>query len=205
VFRTAALALEKFAAEQQWAHAELIPVASQPAAAVIERLRKTAAGSVFCLMPAESAAALIRESRAMDLNPAFLIPGSLVTGKSLDAIRESNAKAWLAFSELPEDASGAAVEEYRALAGIYSLPATHVPVQWAAISGAKLLIEALQKAGRDVTRQSLISTLESFRQIRTGLLPPITFGPNRHVGIVDAHIVAIDPASGKLVLAGKSP
>jgi hypothetical protein len=77
-------------------------------------------------------------------------------------------------------------------------------MQWTALSGAKLLIEALQRAGRDVSRRTLISTLETFRDVRTGLIPPVTFGPNRRIGVTEAHIVSVDPVSGKLVIVEAS-
>jgi len=196
VFQAAARAIG-----QRWTRAESIPADGQLSPAVFATLKARRLDAVLCLLPGESTAKLIRNLPG----PAFLIPGSLVTQAVLDAIRESRSTAWLAFAELPDDAAKGAVEEYRALAGRYALASSHVATQWTAIAGAKLLIEALQRAGRDVTRRTLISTLESFREVRTGLIPPVSYGPNRRIGILGAHIVSVDPESGKFVPVGKPP
>jgi hypothetical protein len=54
------------------------------------------------------------------------------------------------------------------------------------------LIEALKRAGRDVSRQKLIEALERLYQFNTALTPPITYTPNRRIGSMGAYIVAID-------------
>ena len=75
--------------------------------------------------------------------------------------------------------------------------------QISAYSAAKILVEALKRAGKDVSREKLIQSLEGLYEYQTGLTPAITYGPNRRVGAMGAYIVAIDlngkqfvPASG---------
>jgi ABC-type branched-subunit amino acid transport system substrate-binding protein len=64
--------------------------------------------------------------------------------------------------------------------------------QIAALASAKLLVEALRRAGRDVTREALIETIESLYRFRTGLTPPLSFGPNRHAGTSGAFLLKVD-------------
>ncbi len=45
---------------------------------------------------------------------------------------------------------------------------------------ARLLIEGIQKAGRDVTPESLIDALEQLKQVDIGIGVPLTFGPSEH-------------------------
>ena len=52
--------------------------------------------------------------------------------------------------------------------------------------------EALTRAGKDLSRETLISKLETLYEYDTGLTPRITFGPNRRIGATGAHIVALD-------------
>jgi len=65
------------------------------------------------------------------------------------------------------------------------------------------LVEALKRAGKDLSREKLIQTLEGFYEYSTGLTPLITYGPNRRVGAMGAYVVSINlkekqfaPASG---------
>jgi hypothetical protein len=54
-----------------------------------------------------------------------------------------------------------------------------------ATASAEILGEAMKRAGRSLTRSSLIQALESFYRVQTTLGAPITFGPNRRIGIGD--------------------
>jgi len=64
--------------------------------------------------------------------------------------------------------------------------------QMAALASAKLLVEALRRAGRDVTREAVIETIESLYRFRTGLTPPLSFGPTRHAGTSGAFLLKVD-------------
>jgi hypothetical protein len=64
-----------------------------------------------------------------------------------------------------------------------------------ALVSAKLLTEALQRAGHDLTRGKLIAAMESLHEFSTGLTPPLTFGPGRRIGSIGTHIVTLDLAS----------
>jgi hypothetical protein len=58
----------------------------------------------------------------------------------------------------------------------------------AALAAAKLLVEGLNRAGRELTRENLITVLESGDVYQTGLTPPLRFGPNRRVGARGAYL-----------------
>jgi len=63
----------------------------------------------------------------------------------------------------------------------------------------QLLIEALRRSGRDLGRETLIDTLESFYNLDSELTPKITFGPNRHMGSDAAHILVWSAKEKRLV------
>jgi len=69
----------------------------------------------------------------------------------------------------------------------------------AAFSSAKILVEGLKQAGRDLSREKLIVVLEGLYEYQTGLTPPITYGPNRRVGALGAYIVSIDLKAKRFV------
>lgn len=68
----------------------------------------------------------------------------------------------------------------------------------AALAAATLFVHALERAGRDLTRQSFMNALDAVQRLRTGFSPPLTFGPNRRIGSLGAWIVeatAKEPAA----------
>jgi hypothetical protein len=60
-----------------------------------------------------------------------------------------------------------------------------------ALASMRVLEEALRRAGRDLTRESLVASLESFQNFATVISPPITFSASRHSGVRGAYIVGI--------------
>jgi ABC-type branched-subunit amino acid transport system substrate-binding protein len=121
---------------------------------------------------------------AMSPNPPLvLIPGAIAI--SVDDLPPAlDRRAAIAEPLLPSDASPAGMAELHALGDDSISPAvtgTFISVQ--------LLVEALRHAGRDLGREKLIDTLEGFYDMESGLTPKITFGPNRHTGTNEAHVL----------------
>ena len=92
----------------------------------------------------------------------------------------------------PADQTADALQEFRALAEKYKLPQKHLAAQITAYSSAKVLVEALKRVGKDLSREKLIQTLEGFYEFPTGLTPVVTFGPNRRIGAMGAYVLMID-------------
>ena len=55
-----------------------------------------------------------------------------------------------------------------------------------------MLIEGLRDAGKTLTREKLVESLEELYRFDTGVTPPLTYGPNRRVGARGAHIMQVD-------------
>ncbi|HJU92443.1 MAG TPA: hypothetical protein VJ656_05845 [Pyrinomonadaceae bacterium] len=53
-----------------------------------------------------------------------------------------------------------------------------------------------------MSREKLIGALEAFHQYSTELTPAITYGPNRRIGAMGAHIVTIDLKEREFVPVG---
>jgi hypothetical protein len=67
------------------------------------------------------------------------------------------------------------------------------------------MTEAMTRAGRNLTRAGLLDALEGFYDVQTSLATPISFGPNRRVGISDVRVMVFDPDRRKLVPAQDGP
>jgi len=64
--------------------------------------------------------------------------------------------------------------------------------QAVAFAAAKIFVEAVKAGSRQFNRVDLIRALEQLRNYPTGVLAPVTFGPNRRVGASGSYVVQID-------------
>ena len=64
---------------------------------------------------------------------------------------------------------------------------------------ARVMEEALRRAGPDLTRAKLVSTLESMKGYDTGLSGKVTFGPGQHMGLTEMYPFGIEKGQFKIV------
>jgi hypothetical protein len=53
--------------------------------------------------------------------------------------------------------------------------------------------------GKDLSREKLIQVLEGLYEYRTGLIPAISYGPNRRVGAMGAYVITVDLKTKQLI------
>jgi ABC-type branched-subunit amino acid transport system substrate-binding protein len=146
--------------------------------------------------------ALLQEVHKLGWSSDFFIPGSLTTRDILDLPAGLHDRAFLAFSTRSSGDPSVGMAEYRSLAAAFELPTHHRAEQLVALSSARILGEGLLRAGREVSRESLIQALEGLYEFDTGFLPRVTYGPTRRVGILAPGVVKVDAAARKLVPVG---
>ena len=61
-----------------------------------------------------------------------------------------------------------------------------------AVAAAKTLVEAMSRAGRKLNRISLAAELNQLHEFDTGVLPPVNFSANNHVGVGGAAVFRFD-------------
>lgn len=71
--------------------------------------------------------------------------------------------------------------------------------QSVAFAATKILFEATKSSGRQLDRTTFIRSLEQIQEFRLGVVPPVTFGPNRRVGSTGSYIVGIDLSNKQYV------
>lgn len=111
-------------------------------------------------------------------------------------------KIFLAFPSVPSDVTPAGRAELRALLEKYKAEARHTSAQLSAFAAAKVFVEGLQRAGRDLTRERLLAALEGLNDFETGVTPRLTFGPGRRVGAAGAYVMTIDREKKEYAPAG---
>ena len=129
-------------------------------------------------------------------------PQILIAGASLRDLPNDAPRIHIAAPTLPTDLTPEGRHELRAFLDRHNLPATHMATRAATYAATRTFLEALKRAGRDLTREKLIATLETLYQFPTGLTRPITWARNRHIGSIGAYVLTVDPARGGLVPEG---
>ncbi|HEX7176508.1 MAG TPA: ABC transporter substrate-binding protein [Pyrinomonadaceae bacterium] len=170
------------------------------AAQIVRRLKQEGAESVFVF--GGEASALVKEAAALGWTPHVFFLG-MMAGRDFPGEAPAGFKdrVFLSFPTIPADVTPAGVAEFRALQEKYKFAPRHVAAQLSAFAAAKIFVEGLQRVGRDLSRERLVTALEGFYDFETGVTPRLTFGPNRRVGAAGAYVVTIDPEKKEFVPA----
>jgi ABC-type branched-subunit amino acid transport system substrate-binding protein/cytochrome c553 len=157
-------------------------------------LKQQGIDTVFMLGSGADAGVLFKDAEAASWTPSVFLLGGLV-GKDVTAIVPPRMKdnVFLAFPTISADVSMEGASEYSGLLEKYKLGSGHAAARASAIAAAKILVYGLEHSGKDLSRERLVTALEGLYEFDTGLMPPITFGPNRRIGALGAYIVTIDP------------
>ena len=160
----------------------------------VNELKQNGVDTVFFVGSGSEAAAVLREAEKGGWTPTWYMLGSLVGRNIIDAVTlKMKDRVFLAFATVPSDVSADGAAEYSALLQRNKLESTHAAAQASAMAAAKILVHALELCGKNLSRERLITTLEGLYEYDTGLMPKITFGPNRRIGALGAYVVTIDP------------
>ncbi len=170
---------------------------------IVKELKSSNVEYLFFFGDTKEQTSLLNEAAAASWSPNLLLIGTL-SGTDMSAILRpgSSNQVFLAFPTVPSDISNDAGAEFRALQEKYKFPTRHLAAQLSAFAAAKVLVEGLTRAGRDLNREKLINALDTLYEYETGMTPRLTFGPNRRVGAAGAHIVTFDPAKKELTSLG---
>ena len=163
-------------------------------------LRDGKVDAVFWLASSEKLGDFFAAARANQVFPLVLAPSAFVGPEIYQAPNQFSGRLFLSFPMLPTDQTKDGETEYLELARAGRFSQGNLAERLAALSAAKLLIYGLEKAGREVTREKIIETLEKLYHFDTGQTPPLTFSPNRRVGSLGAHIIGIDLEKKQLLL-----
>lgn len=130
--------------------------------------------------------------------PRILIAGAAMTPALFDL---KGKTIFVAAPTAPGDVTDEGRREVASFAERHRLGAAHRTAAIAAYAAAKVLVEGIRRSGHDVAREKLIASLERMYQFPTGLTPPVTWAPGRHVGAIGAYVVAVDSARRTFVRA----
>ena len=167
-----------------------------------QQLKTEGTAAVFIFGGGNDIESFLRAASALEWTPYVLSLGVLASRDLAASVPPAfTKKVFLAFPTVPGDVTAEGVAEYRALVEKYKLPSQHAAAQLAAMAAAKTFVEALKRAGADLSREQLVTALEGLYEYDTGLTPKLIFGPNRHVGAAGAYIVTINSETKEFISA----
>jgi ABC-type branched-subunit amino acid transport system substrate-binding protein len=162
------------------------------AEAMALQVSESGSEAVFFFGAQDRLHALLGALAARNQKPRIYVLSSFVSRTLLEAPPSFHYRIFIAYPTHTSDISAKGRAAYQDLAQRHALPRDHIQAQIAAFAAAKLLVEGLRRAGRDLSRTRLVEGLEDLYAYKTELTPPLTYGPNRRIGARGAHVVAVD-------------
>ncbi len=171
---------------------------------LIFTLQQQRIDSVFFVGSGADALSWMQAAYQAGWSPQVFLLGPLMGSEVLEAPATFQGRIFVAYPALAAPSQGAA--EFDAFLQRHHLPKSHRLLQVSAYCAARLFEDALTRTGSALSRQKLIRSLEQTHNFQTGLLPEITFGPNRRVGSARADIACLDLEHKRLQTAcGEAP
>jgi ABC-type branched-subunit amino acid transport system substrate-binding protein len=162
------------------------------AESTVVNLNENGTDAVLFLGSAAELAQFARRATLADWQPLLLAPG-LMAEKNIFELPDSfDRRVLLAYASLPTDYSPEGAADFERLHEKHGFDYSYSIAQVNAYIAARVLVEALENAGRDLTRDAIVDALESLTDFHAGLAPALTYGEKRRIGSVGAHVVPVN-------------
>lgn len=177
-----------------WHQASVIgyPPRGLDAAQAVSEFGRNGVQAVFFLGRGNDFAGVLSEAQNAMQRPYLFAAASQAAEVALGAPPGFTERIFIAYPSLPSDWTPDGLRGLRELQKSAGLDGRHAPMQIGAYSAAQVLLEALKRCGRDLSREHLVDTLEALYGFDTGLTPPLSFGPGQRTGAAGAHVVTVD-------------
>lgn len=161
-----------------------------PVDALVRMIAQKKTDGVFFFGNAEQFAQLTRALDAAKLQVALFSSVVMIGHGAFDAPASLAPQIFLAYpAALPGQDDFTEFVDVMQKGGVkLSSPA----FQSVAYGAAKTFVEATKLSGRQLSRNALLAALEGLNDFKTGVVPPLTFSPNRRIGASGSYIVGID-------------
>jgi ABC-type branched-subunit amino acid transport system substrate-binding protein len=163
-----------------------------PARSTVVSLSEHDAGAVLFLGSAAEFMKFAWQATEANWQPLLLSPGLLAERNVFELPESFNRRVLLAYASLPTDYSPEGAADFELLHDNYGFDYSYSIAQVNAYIAAKVLVAALERAGRNLTREEIVTALESLDGFHPGLAPPLSYDEDRRTGSVGVHIVPVD-------------
>lgn len=162
-------------------------------------LKKANPTHVILYTVVRETAAILKEAKRLNWNPVFIGSNATADDKTV-ALAGDAAEGYLAlqFMDFYSEDLPAGVA-YRELIKKYDPEHSPGFLHAVGYTVASLLVEGLQRAGKNPTREGLVEAMESFDNFADTMMPPITYGKNKRGGGDAAIMLKADVKAKKFV------
>ncbi len=176
---------------------EVFPLNEFSAKATAVKLHEDGAGAVLFLGNSAELVQFARRAEEAAWQPLLLSPGLLAERNVFELPESFDRRVLLAYASLPTDYSPEGAADFERLHEKYGFDYSYSIAQVNAYMAARVLVEALERAGRDLTRAEIVKALESLDGFHPGLAPELSYDEERRTGSVGVHIVPVDLAGDR--------
>jgi ABC-type branched-subunit amino acid transport system substrate-binding protein len=177
--------------------------------AQMAKLKQANLDVLWIVLQPGAGAMVLKEAKAEGWTKTKLLASGPLTDEKFIILSGGEGEGVWGFSVWPDPVHSKkpAVVEYRRILQKYA--PGHIANRYSIFGYfyAKLFVESLQRAGKDVTREKLIRTLESMKNWENGIIPPVSFSADNHAAQENGFMVEVNnnvfqPISGWLSLEG---
>ena len=173
---------------------------SFPVAALVGMIAQKRPDGIFFFGNAEQFAQLTRAMDAAKLHAALFSSVVMIGHGAFDAPASLAPQIFLAYpAALPGE------DDFTEFVGVMQkggVKLSSPAFQTVAYGAAKTFVEATKLSGRQLSRAALLASLERLNDFKTGVVPPLTFSPNRRIGASGSYIVGVDLSKKQYVPLG---
>lgn len=155
-------------------------------------LKRSGVEAVFYFGPSEALTTFAAKAVELNWTPHLFLSGLLSSSAALNLPPAFDEQTFMAYPTLPSDQTPSGVTMFMKLRERYGLSREYLATQVSVYVAAQVFIEGLRRSGRALSRTNLVAALEGLFSFETGLTFPVSFGPNRRIGTLGAHVVPID-------------
>ena len=166
----------------------------------LDKIQASKAQAVIMIGTYSPCAKFIKEARARGFNPLFHNVSFVGADKLVEELGAAG-EGVLITQVVPPPTQRIllpASEQYSRLLSQYYPQDVPNFVSFEGFVNARVLVEAIRRAGRDITREGFIRALESIRDHYVGIGAVINFGPHDHQGMDDVYLTEV--RNGRLQL-----
>jgi len=167
----------------------------------LDKIQASGAQAVIMIGTYSPCAKFIKEARARKYNPLFHNVSFVGADKLVEELGDAG-EGVLVTQVVPPPTQRIllpATEQYSRLLNQYYPQDEPNFVSFEGFINARVLIEALRRTGRDITREGFIRALESIKEHYVGIGAIINFGPRDHQGIDDVYLTEIKNGQLQLI------
>ena len=192
-----------------WAAAESYKRGAKDLSAQVAKLRKANLDACLLVATPPPGATFLKEAHKQGWKDTKIISsGPLTDEKYINLSGGVGEGVWgLSLWPDPVNSQLPAVAEYRKIVNKYGKDKDKTPNRYSLYGYfyAKLFVEGLKKAGKNLTRESFIAALESIKNWESGMVPAVSFSGSNHLSQNSGFMVEVQqgvfrPISGWITL-----